>query len=310
MTTQPVVDNQPPVVEGNAAPLASADPGATANPSPSSQTADPVVEMAKSQSWKSGLGDDMQNSALIQKFDDSPDGLRKAFESHDNLEKLLGHEKVPIPKDADDVEGWNRFSKAMGIPDKAEGYGLADSAYPEEMGHMKDAMMSKDKFAEIMHAHKLTPDQAKGLWQELQRTNVDAFNQATNAHKASITEVSNQLRGEWGDAYDTNVDLAQTVINKFSPDQETNDAITATMLKDPSFVKFLSKVGSQFSENKIGDFAMKQFSLTPEMAKDEIDAIVRDKNHPYNNEAATPREHSAAIDYVNSLYSSINRARG
>ena len=61
-------------------------------------------------SWKQGLSDDLKNSPLLQKFEDTIEGLSKAFESHANLEKLLGHEKVPIPKG---VMMWrlDRFSK-------------------------------------------------------------------------------------------------------------------------------------------------------------------------------------------------------
>ena len=51
--------------------------------------------------WKANLGTDLRDSPLLQKFEDTPDGLNKAMESHANLEKLLGHDKVPIPKDAE-----------------------------------------------------------------------------------------------------------------------------------------------------------------------------------------------------------------
>lgn len=259
------------------------------------------------QSWKSSLGNDIRNSPLLQKFEDTPEGLSKAFESHSNLEKLLGHEKVPIPKDVNDVEGWNRFSKAMGIPDKAEGYGLDTPNLPESM---KSLAMDKNKFAEIVHAHKLTPAQAKGLWKVYNEMNVETYNKAVKEHHDKITETVNRLRGEWGDAYDTNVELGQMVINKFSDDAEMNDYITSVLSQDPRGIKFLAKIGDQFAENKVGEFSMKRFSLGPEQAQDEIDKIRRDPNHPYMNEKATPRERQAAIDYVNSLYAVVQRSKG
>lgn len=258
--------------------------------------------------WKSSLRTDLKDSPLLSKFDDTPDGLNKAIESHANLEKLLGHEKVPIPKDINDVEGWNRFQKAMGIPDKAEGYGLPDPLNLPDA--LKDAGMSKQKFAEIVHSHKLTPAQAKGLWKAYNDANVQSYSEAVKEHQQKMTETVNRLKGEWGDAYQQNVELGQMVINKFSDDQETNDYITATLSQDPRGVKFLAKIGDQFAENKVGEFSMKRFTLAPEQAQEEILKIVRDQNHPYNNKEATEREHQAAIDYVNSLYATINRARG
>ena len=317
MTTN-LVDNQNPIAD-NSAPLSTTDPAASADPkaAPLTTHAAPNVDAPKADpqaevtgTWKDKLSPDLRNSSLVQKFDDSDEGFSKAFESHANLEQLLGHEKVPIPKDADDIEGWNRFSKAMGIPDKAEGYGLGDAEYPEEMSYMKESMIKKDEFAEIVHAHKLTPDQAKGLWSELQRRNIESFERASEKFKTDMDTVVNKLRGEWGDAYDTNIELGQTVINKFTSSKEDNDYITAMLSKDPKGIKFLAKIGGEFSENKIGDFAMKNFSLSPEQAQNEITKIQRDPNHAYNNEKATPQEHDAAVDYVNSLFASISRAKG
>jgi hypothetical protein len=259
--------------------------------------------------WKTGINTDLRNSPLLQKFEDTPDGLNKALESHANLEKLLGQDKVPIPKDVNDVEGWNRFSKAMGIPDKAAGYGLADATIPESM---KGMTLDKNKFAEIAHAHKLTPAQAKGLWETYTRENVQSYEKASKEHQDNLVKTVNVLKGEWGDAYQTNVELGQMVINKFSPDQETNDLMTSIVASDPRLIKAFAKIGEQFAENKVGDFQMKRFSLAPEEAESEIEKMVKDLDGPYMNQANkwSSREHQAAMDRVNSLRASIARARG
>jgi hypothetical protein len=262
-----------------------------------------------SSGWKSGINTDLRNSPLLSKFEDTPEGLNKALESHANLEKLLGHEKVPIPKDANDVEGWNRFSKAMGIPDKAEQYGLPDAKLPDSM---KDITIDKNKFAEVVHAHKLTPAQAKGLWQTYTELNVQSYQEAIKAHQDSLMNTVNSLKSEWGDAYQTNVELGQMVINKFSSDQEMNDYITTTLSKDPRGIKFLAKLGDQFAENKIPEFSMKRFSLAPEQAMEEITKIKNDLNGPYMNTKGkfTEKEHQAEVDRVNNLYHLINKAKG
>jgi hypothetical protein len=269
--------------------------GGTLETTPTATTTDAGSVAA---SWKNNLSTDLKNSPFLKKFDDNPDGLNKAFESHGNLEKLLGHDKVPIPKDVNDVEGWNRFSKAMGIPDKAENYGLPDASLPESMKGM------------TIDKNKLTPAQAKGLWKVYNEINVQAYNSHMETLKKNLNETVNTLKGEWGDAYDTNVELGQTVINKFSDSQEMNDYLTSALSSDPRGVKFLAKIGEQFAENKVGEFQMKRFTLAPEQAKDEIQKITRDMNHAYNNPGATDREHQAAVDYVNSLYAVITRAKG
>jgi hypothetical protein len=287
----PVVDNQDPVSAEGAAPLASADPAASAT------------------GWKSSLRTDLRDSPFAQKFEDTPDGLNKALESYGNLEKLLGHEKVPIPKDVNDVEGWNRFSKAMGIPDKAEGYGLPDAKIPPEL---KGLSLDKNTFAEVMHSHKVHPSAVKGIWETYQKMTIDSYKQAMEEHGKKLNETVNRLKGEWGDAYQTNVELGQMVINKFSDDQETNDYITSILTQDPRGIKFLAKIGDQFAENKVGEFQMKRFTLSPDEAMEEVDKLKRDMDGPYMNQKGkfTAREHQAAVDRVNMLIASAQRARG
>lgn len=257
--------------------------------------------------WKSGLSTDMRNSPLLSKFEDTSDGLSKAFESHLNLEKLLGHEKVPLPKDINDVDGWNRFGKALGVPDKAEGYGLPDAQMPDDL---KGLTIDKNKFAEVMHAHKVHPHAVKEIWKMYQQINVDNYKSYMEKQKAQLTEGFNRLRGEWGDTFDTNVELGQMVINKFSDDQDMNDYITAALVKDPKGVKFLAKLGSQFAENNIGEFKMKNFSMNPVEAQAEIDKAVHDLNGPYMNQSNkyTEAEHQAEVDRINTLRRTINNA--
>jgi hypothetical protein len=304
------MDNSDPGVSGNQNPTAAAEAGIVSDAGGSGSVALPAAASTPTQvaggGWKSTLRADLKDSPLLHKFEDTPQGLEKAVESHANLEKLLGHEKVPIPKDANDVEGWSRFSKALGIPDKAEGYGLPDAVVPQDMAGME---FNKGKFAEIAHAHKLTPAQAKGLWETYTKTAVEEHGKLVASQRETMTQTVNALKGEWGDAYQQNVELGQMVINKFADSPESNDKITAALLQFPEGVKFLAKIGDQFAENKVGEFTAKRFTLAPEQAKDEWTKIIRDPAHPYNNDKATPRERQSAIDYVNSLIATVNRGR-
>lgn len=271
------------------------------------QTQDTSQQTQNTFSWKGNLSADFANSPTMQKFADTKDGFNQAVKSHLELEQMLGKEKVVIPKDEKDVEGWNRFAKAMGVPDKADGYGLADPDLPEAM---KGVAIDKNKFSEIAHAHKLTPGQTKGLFGAYVEMLKSAYTKASQDKKSEMEGTINRLRSDWGDAYETNVELGQMVINKFASDKETQDFVTAAILSHPNGVKFMASIGNQFAENKIGEFGYKKFSLTPDQAQTEIDTILRDKNDPYNNDRFPAAERQRRIDYVNGLYSSINRAKG
>lgn len=258
-------------------------------------------------SWKSTLRTDLKDSPLLQKFEDTPEGFNKAFESHANLEKLLGHEKVPVPKGPEDTEGWSRYRKAFGIPEKPEGYKLADAQLPDTM---KGLTIDKNKFAEVAHSLDLTPAQAAKQWQIYNEINAQTFEKYQKDQETKMGDIVAKLKQEWGDAYNTNVELGQSVINKFADSQEMNDYLTSALSQDPRGIKFLAKVGEQFSENKVGDFQVKRFSSTPEQAKNEIEKIRLDPSHPYTNPKASQADHDAAVQYVNGLYAVVARAKG
>jgi len=148
------------------------------------------------------------------------------------------------------------------------------------------------------------------LWGAYTEMTKQAYAKAMKDQQDKITGLINQMKGEWGDAYQSKVELGQMVINKFSENQETNDFITATLSSDPRGVKFLAMIGDQFAENKIGEFKYQRHSLTPDEAQAEIDSIRRDMNHPYNNEKASRAERDRAIDFVNNLIGVARRPRG
>lgn len=274
------------------------------------QTQEPEVQQTTTEvpvfSWKSQLSPDFANSPTMQKYSDTKEGLTDAVKSHLELQKMMGHEKVPIPKGPDDVAAMSLFKKALRIPDKADGYSLGDISLPD---NMKDFKFDKTKFAEALLKVNATPEQAKGLWGAYGEMVKQQYTQALQEHQEQLTNAINVLRGEWGDAYQTKVNLGQMVINKFSDNKEMNDAVTALLLKDPAGIKFLSKIGEQFAENKIGDFKYQNYSKTPEELQREIDAIVSDQNHPYNNPKSPQLEHDRAVDYVNTLREALNKTK-
>lgn len=259
--------------------------------------------------WKSSVRPDLRDSPLLSKFEDNTVGLNKALESHANLEKLLGHDKVPIPKDENDKEGWARFNKAMGVPDNPDGYALADFKLPDSM---KGMSIDKAKFAEVVRANSLTPRQANTLWKTYNDIQVTAYNAHLETLQVNLTKTINMLKQDWGAAYNTNVELAQNVINQFSDDKDMNDYLTSVLSSDPKGLRFLKKLGEQFAEDKVGDFNVKRFAVTPEEAKAEVLKMTSDIDGPYMNQKNkySEKEHVAAIERVNSLRTIINRANG
>ena len=281
-----------------------ADPPVADPPKDPPVTKDPPAPVVNTDTgnkgWKAGLGEDLMKAPLVQGFEDTPEGLKKAVESHVNLEKLLGHEKVPLPKGPDDIDGIARFNKALGIPDKVEGYNLPDV---QMQGDMAKLTFSKEAFAKVALEQHLTPSQAEGLWKTYTDMSAGIYHTHLKAAQDKLNENINALRAVWGDAYAGKVELGDMVIAKFADDKEMGDFLTAALSKDPAGMKFLAKIGQEFSENKVGEFQYKRHGITTEEAKTEIDKIKGDMKHPYNNSDASQKEHDAAVEHMNRLIS-------
>lgn len=255
--------------------------------------------------WKAGLGEDLSKSPTLEKFEDTPEGLVKATESYVSLEKLLGHDKVPIPKGADDIEGIKMFNKAMGIPETAEAYNLPDATIPEGAEGMS---FDKKAFGEVVFELALTPAQATGLWGKYTEMSNSAYKGAIQASTDKLNESINSLRAEWGDSYAANVELGQLVINKFAADDKgMGDFLVASLSKDPAGMRFLAKVGTEFAENKVGDFQIQKFGMSPTEAVAEVAKIKGDSKHAYMNPNAPQAEHDAAVAYVDKLMLVANK---
>ena len=261
-------------------------------------TAEVPAKEETSFSWKGKVGADLSKAPSLGKFEDTQDGLAEVAKSYVNLEKLLGHDKVPLPKGPEDLEGRAQFNRAIGVPAVATEYNLPDAELPEALA---DVSFNKEAFQDIVHKHHLTPDQAQGLWKAYTDMSGNVFQSHMTAHEDLVNKNANALRAEWGDSFAAKVELGDMVITKFAGNQEDADFLMATLSKEPAGMKFLAKIGQQFSENRVGEFHYQRHGLSPEEAGDEITKIKADPNHAYNNLKATDKDHDAAVAHVNRL---------
>jgi hypothetical protein len=162
--------------------------------------------------------------------------------------------------------------------------------------------------AEIAKEANLTPDQANKVWDSYIKDNLTAVKNNTEAQTKAFGESDKALRGDWGSAYNDKTMMADNVIKQFAP-KEAHEALTAD-LNGPNgaaWKKTLAEVGGKFSENSIGEFQAKRYSLTPSEANQKIIDITSNKDGPYHNEDINVRQ--PAIDEVNALWKIVGNAR-
>lgn len=270
------------------------------------ETTDNVEANGEQQQWYSGLSDEYRNHPSIQKFSDA-NGLAKSYLS---LESLMGRDKIPVPKGADDVNAWSIYNKTFNVPDKAEDYKFTVEGEEQDLTELK----------QLAHKYHLPNDVAQELLNAHIQDFKDYEQQKIQASNLEAEEATKQLKAEWGLKYDENLRSAKNFLEKMSGSKEEFDYFNNKIGNDVKFIKLLSKMGNSVSEGNLGGFEgqVGGFTKTPAEAKAELDRIMNDPNDAYwagarnkRNDAKYCKEHNltyvseeerkARVAYINSL---------
>ena len=173
---------------------------------------------------------------------DTPD---KAIGSYRNLETLLGAEKagrgVVWPKDANDVEGWKAINAKLGVPDSPEGYGF------KALEGQSDAFLRAA--AAEMHKAGVPKTQAEALAkfmgsyaEQIQKDNGEAVTAKTAAGLQNV-------KTQWGAAYESNVQLGQRAAAALALGQEDLEQMEAA-LGTEKLMKVMHSIGEKLGEDR------------------------------------------------------------
>ncbi len=197
--------------------------------------------------WTSELNEE-QRSLLETKGWKGPGAV---LESYRHLEKLVGRDKIAIPK-AGDGEAWNAVYDRLGRPESAEGYEIAvpegvqrDEAFEEQMrGLFHSAGLTKAQVA------KLSEGWHGYLGGENARSEQGRIERAEREDEA--------LRSEWGGAFDRNMEQARRAARSFG-DAETIDGLEEAVGRAAVF-KMFARIGSAMAEDNLEGEASESFS--------------------------------------------------
>lgn len=263
---------------GSAASLLAGNPGNPGEPTPPAPApggdggapppaGNPPTPPAASGAFYDSFQDPELKGWLQTKAVKTPEDLALSYK---NLEKLLGSEKVPLPKDANDTEGWERLFKAAGRPDAPEAYGLdkVEGADPE---------FSKAAAA-AFHKAGLNPQQAAGLV-EFYGAQAKAVQEAQDAAFAQQSQLDmGALQKEWGPAYDAKIEAGRRAAKMAGVDGDFL-AKMERAVGSAELTKFFAKIGEATSESTFrsgGSQGGDSSFLTPAAAAEQKAALLKD----------------------------------
>jgi len=244
----------------------------------------------KSKTFIDFMGDGAKDDPDITRYK-SGEELYKGFKAQS---ELVGKKGVIIPDEGSDEATKANYRKAMGIPDKAEGY-----VFPEPENLHKEAQVTPEdmaSFKAIVHKHGLNAKQAEGIFAEYYGMMSNALNQRDEHAILMKGEAETALRNEWGKDFDVNSTIARRLVDKFGG-AETLEAF-GDLGNNPKVMKFLANLGKTISEDSFVGVGSIDLSTDAAGAKQKIKEIFADPDFVDVN---SPR-HSALVEENTRLF--------
>lgn len=259
------------------------------------------------ENWYSALSEEYRNHPSIQKFNDV-NGMAKSYLS---LESMMGQEKIPVPKNADDTNAWGMYRKAFNVPETADKYDIKiDGIEADKLGHFK----------ELFHKHNISQSTAQALATAYVDDIKQLFEYQDQLKQEAMQNATADLKKEWGLKYEENLKTARNFLEKMAGNEEDYKYYESIIGNDAKFIKLLSKMGESISEGSLGGFETQTggFVKTPAEAQKELDDILNNPDDAYwagarnkRNNMAYCKQHNlsfvpeeerkARVQYVNSL---------
>jgi hypothetical protein len=254
------------------------------------EVAPPVGDTAKvdASDWTAGLTPELK-ALVTGKGYKTPGDVVQAY---DHAQRAIGADKIPAPKDG----VWDPIAlEKLGVPKDASGYQLKRPDMPAGLTY--DENFEKAAIP-ILHKMGIPPAGAQALLDFYAGNQSQQHQAAIAARETQRTAGLVELKGEWGAAFDSKVEVAQRAALTFGG-QELIDAFNANGLAgNKAMVKAFEKIGALMGEDQLKTGKSQSMVFTPAEALIEANKIMRTEVYLTNKD---PTEHKAAVDQVSML---------
>jgi len=268
---------------------------------PITTSTEPVAEETSvaTANWRDSLPVDIRDNATLGSLD-SVEALAK---EHINVQKLIGADKIALPK-----EDWNddqrgELYQKLGRPAKAEDYDLEGLERNENLPWDSDF---ETEMLGVMHAAGLNSVQAKKILGGYIASVGSQYEQSVGDTNRGREEGIQDLRNEWGKSFDAQVDLAKRAFSSGAGEnfQELADIELSDGGKlgdHPAIIKAFAVLGGKMNEHGLVGGKTTNATMTPEGATSERNKLLSDEKfmEAYLNESHL--EHASAVKRISDL---------
>jgi hypothetical protein len=221
-----------------------------------------------------------------------------------NAQRLIGADKIPLPKNPTEDDLSNIYSK-LGRPDEPSGYAIQADGQILTEGDV-------NTYTDIAHKLGLSKTQANGILDyyksSIQQT-TEAMSKDAQQQKQQIEE---SLKAEWGANYDAKVNQANRAVADIAGEDLLNMVLEdgTKVGNHPAFIKAFANFAdfktSVTKEDTISENSV-NYRMSPADAKAKIDTIMNDRSHAYWDRK-NPVARDKAVKEVQDLYEMLNGA--
>ena len=222
-----------------------------------------------------------------------------------NAQRLIGADKIPLPKNPTEDDLSNIYSK-LGRPDEPSGYAIQADGQILTEGDV-------NTYTDIAHKLGLSKTQANGIL-DYYRSSIQQTTEAMSKDaQQQKQQIEQNLKAEWGANYDAKVNQANRAVADIAG-QDLLDMVLQDGTKvgnHPAFIKAFASFAdfktSVTKEDTISENSV-NYRMSPADAQSKIDSIMNDKSHPYWDRKAPAPIRDKAVKEVQDLYEILSGA--
>lgn len=232
--------------------------------------------------YPEGFDESLKGNATLMKYADKEKGTfnqANIMKALVHATGMIGKDKVSLPDETWTDDQWNDLFGKLGKPGELDAYEIKGNL-PEGMEENKEFLKA---FKNMAFEANLLPKQANAVYSKLNEFINNSLNSANEMNDAEYNKAVDNLKSEWGEAYDKNNQQAYKALEEFATADEINVLKEAGFIQNPTVAKIFHNVakglmGDSFGDNKPNNL----LGLTPDEAQAEINKFYQ-TGHPFMN---------------------------
>jgi hypothetical protein len=218
-----------------------------------------------------------------------------------NAQRMVGMDKVIVPKEGDPAEKWAEAFGKLGRPTDAGGYKFQ---LPQNLPPDFPADTVLKELAPIFHKANLTQSQAQALAQEIITKEMADYTSGLTEQDSQRNAWQGEIKKAWGSEFDQNQAIARNAVATFGGPEMKAFLEESGLGDNPQVANLFLKIGKALGEDKAfrEGSANQGFAAGPQQAQMELTRLQGDAAFMKQYLSADDPMHKQAVERMMNLF--------